>query len=498
MEKLFLLRLILHYFDRGIFARNPVHLRPSILFPKLLDLLGVTADRRDSLPPSHDDLDFYKTLGDLEPSSNGKWFRTSLADKTTIALCDPELVSRVLNASPDSFAPSNLQKGGMAQFQPDSLASSPPGEDFERRKRANRAALQFDNRVHSHAATYLNVVNAAAQQIHVVNGSLGWVQLDQVAREVALQVSLARSTGSMADNIRELMERANCVPLLAMLKKALSEQPGATAEEVKEQILKTIRTAGEPLRSRLFDLVEGDPAELKRFGESVHRLNPLGSALLAQLGNKVRKFELPSQVSHWLATIRATLASHTAYTLALLASHQQLQAQLYQKLSALGSVAAFHDAMMRDDPKMPDDLEGAVMETDRLFPAVPIALRAVSEDAKLEGVDLNGVEQLLMHHAANNRQKRFAGNEPNAFDVNRPKQIPAQGGVFPQIFGGGPKECPGRYLGLLLIKALVGQLLLTYEFTSVRNSVAGQTPLLEDNIPFSYDQFGIELSVRRR
>ena len=110
-EKAFGLRLVLPYFDRGAFLREPAGLRPSAWLVDALDSVKGAEDLTDAarklveeLRVDREDLALFQKLrGDQES------FNVMLRAKTTAVLCTPELVGRLLEQSPDPYGPAKYR-----------------------------------------------------------------------------------------------------------------------------------------------------------------------------------------------------------------------------------------------------------------------------------------------------------------------------------------------------------------------------------------------------
>ena len=379
----------------------------------------------------------------------------------------------------------------------------------------------------------MTALRNAAERMRAPTGVIGWGQIDAVCTEVALQVVWGQLDTVVFSELDELMRHGNLVPIVGALesinpdafRKLLPKVLFVLPARLRNRLLRVLGGlsdgAGfadgligldERRISAIEQIVEGRFDARDRFLARINeRLrDPSTGSLRAHLAEYGDEPENASQLVHWLFATRATLAGGVAYTLSLLAAHPAAMRDVLRELRHFGSVEELHDTIVAGKgAKKLTAMEGAIFEALRLFPVTPILIRNANGVVDAANTLPTDVDQYLIHMVANNRDPRFVGDEcdPNAFHPGRwaarkGADLPMLAGLDnyhrAPLFGSDNKECPGRNVALLLIKAMLGQFLFRYDLTGVENRTPGQPALVPGSIPVSFDQFGIRLHVRDR
>ncbi len=145
-------------------------------------------------------------------------------------------------------------------------------------------------------------------------------------------------------------------------------------------------------------------------------------------------------------------------------------------------------------------LEACAQETMRLKPAAPVLGLQAVRDATIGDVHVpvgTLIWGVMRHDTVSDRFFPNAG----AFE---PERWLAGGATAPQAsamrrvsapFGGGPRICPGRFLALLEIKAVMAMLLLDFEIDRV-GTAGGGTP--KERLAFTMAPVGLRMRLRDR
>jgi cytochrome P450 len=498
-----LLELTSYFIDRGFAIREPEQKRISNwLVPILERLPKVTIAPQLKQPNfSMEKFDDICASADRPEIGSGPTGSCLLHDSKDVHALFQEPIER--------FVPGDLQVMSMALFQPKSLASTTDSKDFKVRRLVNENVLNNDQHAHANAEHYLKLLEQEVDRFQPAGGILRWGDVDQITRETALMVVWGRRDHSLRNRVDEMLRQANMAGLLALLK------PLLTNPSDLHDLIKLFPT---DMRERAsIILKEGKQGEyLEEHQNWIHRRiesagkKSLASLLVNQLKPKgsLPKDEAADQLTHWLFAARGTVTVHTAYALCFVAANKQLQQTLIGALhQSHGSLQDIQQSLASGRPSNAlQMIENLSLEAGRLFPAVPFMARKWA-GTKSERPDFwqDDCPNYMVHNKGNNRRSEMAGNEPEKVKIDRWRN--RKSGVDPKVkrikngptmFGGGSKRCPGMNLGLLLSTGLVAQLLLEYRFDAVRNSAPGQSKMNTDNVPETFDQFGIELIVQPR
>ncbi|MEM7254983.1 MAG: cytochrome P450 [Pseudomonadota bacterium] len=504
-------RLLTHFFDRGALRRLPPDERlsgvrrlllgmqhgqvpappwlkiPPATLKKLLPTLISLAPDANELDLDDHDLSFYQSLTN---GASGFW--ATIDDADTLVLTDPIEVAKTLGASPDAYGPSSQQQEGMSAFQPQAVAMTLPGQDFERRRVINTDVLATDQRVHRLTADFLaNTEEAFGAIEHAgASGALNWAAIDDSALQITKLSVWGHRESPFPNDLDALMKAANLRPLLTKLRRSSHRQ----------LIYAVLPFLPEPIRRRLTPSNDARDRFLRAMAEAVPNApaESLAGELAKHPGFERDAVEAAGQMPHWMFAMRGTVAVHTAYALVLLAIEPELERNVVDALIAAGGPAALRDPDTFADRRL-DLLEKVIFEAGRLYPAVPMITRNVALPPIAE-------TRIMVLNALNHRLEKFSGRAPHASNPWRwrsrdSSELPtiASTGVALPLFGGGRKACPGRNIALVLTKALIGHVLLRFALRSVHNASHPHIARLDrEKLPITYDQFGLSISVSAR
>jgi cytochrome P450 len=155
-----------------------------------------------------------------------------------------------------------------------------------------------------------------------------------------------------------------------------------------------------------------------------------------------------------------TVANTTAFMLHSLLTHPQALARVRQDAAMLLGGAPTAESLKRCRA-----LLGAVRETLRLYPVVPVVLRSAAKSFEFAGCRVDEGEQVMCAVAVTHYLPTLYEN-PTAFDIDRfdGEQARARvAGVFAP-FGLGPHACLGSSLGELMMAMTAAELVHGYRF----------------------------------
>jgi cytochrome P450 len=348
---------------------------------------------------------------------------------------DPGDVRRVLEETPDPFSPASSEKrAALSHFEPhNSLISEGPERTV--RRRLHDLALESEQPVHSMAAAFAPVVEAAAAKL-IEAHEVSWPTFSAAWMRMAREVVLGRSAAN---------------------DEALTQVLNALRRDANWAFMKPKRTR---LRAQLHRQIQAylDRAEPGSLAARVASLAPSSGV------------HATDQMAQWLfAFDPAGIATYRA--LAVLATHPDA---LQAALRTPGGDIAY--------------LRACVVESVRLWPTTPAILRQARRPTWWRGGPLDSNAGYLIFTPFLNRDR-----ERLAFaDRFAPEQWigrdPAENGALVP-FSAGPAKCPARHLVPLLGAELAARL-LTRATIRLRRG-----PRLQPDrpLPATFDHFALVL-----
>ncbi|GAA4919310.1 cytochrome P450 [Nesterenkonia rhizosphaerae] len=370
----------------------------------------------------------------------------SIPGMNMATVLDPEHVHRILEESPEPFAPAEmLKRNALKHFEPKSSLISHGGERTQRRK-LNEQALDHGHPIHRMAESFMPVVEQEAAEllktVDAQGGVLAYPDFLDAWFKVVRRVVLGESYRD-DKQLTELTEKLRADGNWAFFKPV--DKTG------RESLLQQIKAA----------LDKGEPGSIAAFMSSLE----MGSESSPE-----------NQIPQWLfAFDPAGMASFR--TLALLASHpDRLDAARLQIAQGQEEKA----------PMLPL-LRASVLESLRLWATTPMILRETTRDVEFEhGVMPAGTTVLIFapffHRDERNLDfaHRFA---PEVWDKPRTR---ADWPLVP--FSGGTAICPGRHLVLLLTSNFLAQILGQRDVELTSHTLEpGNLPALLNNFTLEFE-----------
>jgi cytochrome P450 len=148
------------------------------------------------------------------------------------------------------------------------------------------------------------------------------------------------------------------------------------------------------------------------------------------------------------------------WALILIAQHPRVARQLLEELSANASDKASSDALT----SLPL-LDAVVKETMRILPPVPLHFRVAQRDTSLLGHAVPNGSRLILSAFLTNRNPQLY-QDPDDFLPERWNAI--NPGVFDfMAFSAGPRNCPGYWFALNVLKIALATILMRYRVALV-------------------------------
>lgn len=367
--------------------------------------------------------------------------------KNMAVVLDPEHVHRILEGSPEPFAPAEtVKQHALKHFEP-KVSLTSHGPERQRRREVNEQALDDGHPIHQMAGEFMPAVREeAAELLRRVDAAGGTLDYDTYFNAWFRLVNRVVLGDSYRDD-DELID-----------------------------LMETQRARGNWAFLRPVDK-DARAGILQRIGGAMDKAEP-GSiaAFMAQMD--FRPEDQPEQqVPQWLfAFDPAGMASYRA--LALLASHEDRLDAARLQIAEEGQETA---------PVLPL-LRSTVLESLRLWATTPMILRESTREVRFDhGVMPEGTSVLIFapFFHRDERNLDFAHSfAPEVWDHPRTRE------EWPLVpFSAGPGICPGRHLVLLLTSNFIAQIV------GQRGIVLTSHRLEPDNLPALLNNFALKFRV---
>jgi cytochrome P450 len=333
----------------------------------------------------------------------------------------------------------SLKKRALSRFTPEGLIIS-SGEHWQARRRFNEDVLGFGG-LHRDGDAFRRMAHDEVARLDVQPGStLRWPDFESLGERISQQVLLGahRHEPEMVAHLAKMVRRSN---LLLRHRRSFSA------------FYRTIAR-----------YLPGAPGAQR------------GPALLAS-GADTAAIDVPSQAAFWAFVLKDALELHVARTLALIASHPEVQNRVRQEIRSVPALTAESIDGLRY-------LDGCLREQLRLWTPVPLLLRRADQDLVLrDAIPVRAEQQLLIHAGVHHRDWEAFGDAADRFSPDTADAYPRP--VF--FFSRHQRSCAGEFLASFLIKATLASLLSRFEFRLVN------PPIDRQRVPYLYNHFKIEL-----
>ena len=430
---------------------------PSTGFVDLLRLLGRCAESFAGGPRSFDfGLTLKDWLGDLVRRTGSENVVLNFYFKRLLAVTGRELSEHILAQPPDvrGYVEGRTKARAMSFLAPQALTVT-HGEQWQRLRRFNEATLRADE--------------PDARMQFILDGVGG------------------AFSGPVSDigDIRRRMAQA----MLAVVFGA-GQAPAQLARDV-QRLFGYVQNPG---RRFLFGWSQGGRRnrlyhELRRLWEESPASGALSLIAVAKgvAHNETHsEEELIQQIPHWIFTFTGSGTDLLARTLGVVASREEVYERVRAEALEQGSTGRASAIM-----KM-EYLETCLLETCRLFPPVTRTFHAAPRGDTFDGVRIPAGLEILHFFTASQRDLSV---DATAGDF-RPERWMEPGSyaraIYPSLFLGGARDCPGKDLILFVCKAAMSNLLQ-------RGRVRSECPALsKDPMPLSFPESGLRFSTEGR
>ena len=383
------------------------------------------------------------------------WFPAWFSMRSTLLVLDPESMDAVLRADHSAPDPS-LKKRALSRFAPEGLIIS-SGEHSQARRQFNEDVLGFGG-LHRDADAFRIIVLDEVARLDVQpGGALRWADFQSLGERISQQVILGahRHEPEMAAQLAKMVcwsnvllrHRRSFSAFYRTIAHFLSGAPGA------ERSAGGVDAAAHCLMHRSIEL--------------------LGS------GADTSATQVPSQAGFWAFVLKDALELHVARTLALIASHPEVQSRVRREIRSVPALTAESVDGLRY-------LESCLREQLRLWTPVALLLRRAEKDFVLrDRVPVKAEQQLLIHAGVYHRDSEAFGELADRFSPDSADER-SQPVLF---FSRHHRSCAGQFLARFLIKVTLASLLARFEFKLVN------PPIDRHRVSHLYNHYKIELQA---
>ena len=429
---------------------------PSTGFGDLLRLLGRSVGTFPRGPRSFDFSSVLQDwLGSLARRTGSENVILDLYFKKILVVKGRELSEHILSLPPDvrSYVEGTTKARAMSFLAPHALTIA-HGEKWQRLRRFNEAALHTREE----------------------DGRMQFI-LDGVREAFPEPVS------DIGD-IRRCMAQTMRTVALG------SDRPPA---HLTEDVQTLVRYVQSPARRTLFGWRQVERRE--RFYDALRRLWEESSerdaySLIAAARGMIHsgahsEEEIIQQIPHWMFTFTGSGTDLLARTLGIVASRDDVHSRVQDEATEQSATKSA-SAMMNMEY-----LDACLLETCRLFPPVTRTFHVAPRGDTFDGFHIPAGMEILHFFTASQRDTSV---DPTANDF-RPERWTESGGnaaaVYPSLFLGGARDCPGKDLILFVCKAAISMLVK-------QGRIRSQCPdLSEDPMPYSFPESGLRFSTDR-
>ena len=429
---------------------------PSTGLGDLLRLLGRSVATFVRGPRSFDfSLVLQDWLGDLTQRTGSENIVLNLYFKRLLIVTGRELSKHILAQPPDvrSYVEGTTKSRAMSFLAPHALTIT-HGEQWRRLRRFNEEVL------------YAKDVDARMQFI-----------LDGARKAF---------TGPVSD-IEDIRMRMAEVMRIVVFGSEMA--PARLAADV-QALIGYVQSPG---RRMLLGWREG--GRRKRFYDELRQLWEESSAssapsLIAVAKNMVQddrhsEEELAQQIPHWMFTFTGSGTDLLSRTLGVVASREDVYDRVHAEALEHGTdtVSGVMNMVY---------LEACLLETCRLFPPVTRTFHVAPNGDTFDGFRIPAGMEILHFFTAGQRDLSV---DETAGDFRPERWLDPQENattVYPGLFLGGARGCPGKDLILFVCKAAISTLM---EQGRIRLRC---TALSKDPMPFSFPESGLRFSAGRR
>lgn len=162
-----------------------------------------------------------------------------------------------------------------------------------------------------------------------------------------------------------------------------------------------------------------------------------------------------------------TTSSGITFSLLLIASHPEIQDQLYEEIKDAVDRNNGAYLSLNQFSELPF-FDRVLKECLRIYSPVTFISRTTTEDMEFHGVDLKAGNMLHLHILDVHRDPEF-WPDPEKFDADRflPENVVARNPYAYVPFSAGPRNCIGQKFAVLEMKTVIHYFVMNFKMTAV-------------------------------
>lgn len=432
----------------------------------------------------------------------GELYRVRLGRRTLVVASDPQVHGALLRERSDAFRRTTRLERFSREFGFTGVFAS-NGDDWRRQRPMVMAA--FDP---AHTRAYFTALQrVTARLLRRWSGfaatGRAFVLRDELMRytvDVTCGLAFGEDTNTVESGEDDRLQRHLAALFQAFHRRLLAPLPPPRWWPGGEQRalgghIAHVRVAIDGFIARSRARLAADPGLRER---PLHLIDAMVAARERE-GSGMTDADVAGNVFTLLLAGEDTTAHTLAWLAWLLHTHPAVLARARAEVdAALGADGALPAAFEEVDGL--DYVEACALEALRLKPVAPLLIREAARPTVLAGVALErGMLVCALLRPATLDARHFA--DPQAFEPARwLGDAAAATSAAKRIalpFGAGPRMCPGRYLALLEIKALLAMLLRNFDVVQARTSHGG-APREHMALAMGPEPFELQLALRQR
>nr|XP_016852003.1 PREDICTED: aromatase [Anolis carolinensis] len=216
-------------------------------------------------------------------------------------------------------------------------------------------------------------------------------------------------------------------------------------------LYKKYEKSANDLKEAIEDLIEQKRQKLSTIDKLEDHMDFASQLIFAQSRGELTAENVNQCVLEMLIAAPDTLSVTLFFMLVLIAEHPQVEEAMMKEIQ---TVISDRDIQSEDMPKL-KVVENFILESMRYQPVVDLVMRKALQDDVIDGYPVKKGTNIILNIGRMHRLEFFP--KPNEFSLeNFEKSVPYR---YFQPFGFGPRGCVGKFIAMVMMKAILVTLL---------------------------------------
>nr|XP_060611261.1 aromatase [Anolis sagrei ordinatus]XP_060611262.1 aromatase [Anolis sagrei ordinatus] len=216
-------------------------------------------------------------------------------------------------------------------------------------------------------------------------------------------------------------------------------------------LYKKYEKSANDLKEAIEDLIEQKRQKLSTIEKLEDHMDFASQLIFAQSRGELTAENVNQCVLEMLIAAPDTLSVTLFFMLVLIAEHPQVEEAMMKEIQ---TVISDRDIQSEDMPKL-KVVENFILESMRYQPVVDLVMRKALQDDVIDGYPVKKGTNIILNIGRMHRLEFFP--KPNEFSLeNFEKSVPYR---YFQPFGFGPRGCVGKFIAMVMMKAILVTLL---------------------------------------